>query len=851
MFRPFALKADSRSPAPRGAALAAAAATSLIAALLPATAALADPIPPTLPSPAAEATATATQSPQGSQDQPSPQAASGTTQATQAAPGTTQTILPQGGTITPMAAETEPNDNFYQATPMTLGTPYDGQIGPSDGTDFYRFTTTQDGNLRLQFSFPTPGNAARSWRLDVYDNQGGHTRLRLEDRPAGQEDPTGAAIANQYFPLTAGTYYITVRQNQSGTAPATVWTYHLSLSLTPEAVEHEPNGTKATATPLAFGTTLAGSVLGTSNTQYGQDDILEDQDYYSFTVPSPGGLVRLAFTFPQVSGPTEMYKWTISSDTMAGLLRLPTLTQADWNGAWATDYDIYLQPGTYYLHNTDSWARTPTAAAWGLRYSLRLTFSAKTPIEAEPNNTAATATQLTALQTINASVIPSADPASVADYDYYRFTQPATGEAAIIFKHTPLAPANHLFAYFVVSDASGTQVPGSYQAVRAGTAEVELRLPNLPAGTYTILVLASPAWAGTSVTCPDELGWSYQLTVGTAVTVTLQPLAANPLYGQLLVPSYTVSPSSAKTTLAWYVAGRTTPVANALTYRPTMDDRGKTLSFCVKATATGYLPTERCISTTVQYTPTYPRLTLSPDLTGDGYGDLLGLHLNGELHEFPGTASGAVGGKTVLATGLGTSWISGPGDWNGDNLADVVTVDSAGRMWLRAGNGQGRIAATQVQIGHGWSAYRIIPAGDLNQDGANDMLAIDTAGKLWLYAGNGRGAFLPGRTEVGHGWTNLQLLAAGDLDGDGKGDILGISQAGLLFAYSGRGNGTFAAAKQVGHGWTGLTLAAGADINRDGLADIVGRNDSTGRLYFYAGKGGGQFKAAVALGTGW
>jgi hypothetical protein len=252
------------------------------------------------------------------------------------------------------------------------------------------------------------------------------------------------------------------------------------------------------------------------------------------------------------------------------------------------------------------------------------------------------------------------------------------------------------------------------------------------------------------------------------------------------------------------------------------------------------------------YVPKYSAFTLSPDMTGDGQGEVLAIDgTSGALLRFaPDKKVTKLTATQLIKSGLAGDRVFAPGDWDGDKKADVVTVDAAGAMWLRKGNGKGSLTSP-VQIGRGWSSYRIVPSGDLNSDGANDMLAIDATGKLWLYAGDGKGAFKKSRTEVGHGWTGFDCFAAGDLNRDGKADILGINSKGLLYAYFGRGNGTFQAPVEVGHGWGQFTLAAGGDLNADGLADIVGRNDTTGQLYYYQSKGAGKFEAAKLIATGW
>jgi hypothetical protein len=256
------------------------------------------------------------------------------------------------------------------------------------------------------------------------------------------------------------------------------------------------------------------------------------------------------------------------------------------------------------------------------------------------------------------------------------------------------------------------------------------------------------------------------------------------------------------------------------------------------------------------YTPKYSAITVSPDMNGDGRGEVLTITATtGALtRHAPDVAVSKLSAVKLVDGGLVGSRVFGPGDWDGDKKADVVTVDTSGVMWLRQGNGKGGVGSapgSAIQIGRGWSAYRIVPSGDLDSDGVNDMLAVDNAGGLWLYAGNGKGGFKKGRIQVGHGWTGFDCYAAGDLNRDGRTDILGVNPNGLLYAYLGRGNGTFQMPVEVGHGWRLFALAAGGDLNGDGLADIIGRNDSTGQLYYYQSKGGGKFAAAKQIASGW
>jgi SpoIID/LytB domain protein len=245
----------------------------------------------------------------------------------------------------------------------------------------------------------------------------------------------------------------------------------------------------------------------------------------------------------------------------------------------------------------------------------------------------------------------------------------------------------------------------------------------------------------------------------------------------------------------------------------------------------------------------FAQIVLSPDLNGDGRGEVVAVDADGKLVYYPYNKSNALGTVALIDASFGTKRLYAPGDWNKDGYNDLMGVSSDGKLYLMTGNGHGVFSAP-LEIGHGWTPFRIIPCGDLNNDGTADLLAIDAGGVLWLYGGTGKGGFLPTPKQAGHGWVGLELYAAGDLTADGRNDILMLDKAGKLYAYAGRGNGTFSPGYQVGQGWTGLTLSAGADLNADGKADIVGRLPD-GRLFFYAGRGNGTFTAATQIGNGW
>lgn len=244
----------------------------------------------------------------------------------------------------------------------------------------------------------------------------------------------------------------------------------------------------------------------------------------------------------------------------------------------------------------------------------------------------------------------------------------------------------------------------------------------------------------------------------------------------------------------------------------------------------------------------YAQMVASPDVSGDGAADVVVVDSVGRLHTYPGTGAGRVGTVRSFGTGWGALTVHAPGDWDADGRGDLVAADRSGDLWLYPGTGSGSFGA-RSKIGFGWTGYRIVPAGDVNGDRVMDLLAIDAAGTLWLYPGAGGGAF-GRRIQVGNGWGEFQLHAAGDMNRDGRVDVLGIDAGGYLWFYGGRGGGYFTTRIRVGNGWNGFGFASGGDFDRNGVNDLVGRAPD-GTVWFYPGQAGGAFGKRTQIASGW
>jgi hypothetical protein len=134
------------------------------------------------------------------------------------------------------------------------------------------------------------------------------------------------------------------------------------------------------------------------------------------------------------------------------------------------------------------------------------------------------------------------------------------------------------------------------------------------------------------------------------------------------------------------------------------------------------------------------------DVSGDGHPDLLARDAGGSLRLYRlGGGASFLPGSTVVGTGWnGLDRILAVGDFDRDGHPDLVARRAVGgALLLYRGTGTGGVRSS-VQIGSGWSGFdTILGPGDLDGDGLADVLARQPSGALHLYRGT-RSALRPG-----------------------------------------------------------------------------------------------------------
>ncbi len=224
--------------------------------------------------------------------------------------------------------DVEPNDIFTQADILLLNDTTRGHIGYAyngitDTTDWYKVTTTSDGNLTLYFD-NTGYNDLKL--LSLYDNNG-VTLLKSQN--------IGNGIGGlEQDGLAAGTYYIKV----NGNSVTNFGGYTLADSLITVALanDNEPNNTFILAETLAKNDSTTGHI------GYYYNNRRDTSDYYKITTGSSGAL---ALTLDNTGNPNI----SINLYDASGTNMIGGTTVGNGRGGFTSGT---LAPGIYYVEVT-------------------------------------------------------------------------------------------------------------------------------------------------------------------------------------------------------------------------------------------------------------------------------------------------------------------------------------------------------------------------------------------------------------------------------------------------------------------------------------------------------------------
>ncbi|MEU0393160.1 trypsin-like serine protease [Streptomyces sp. NPDC006208] len=205
-------------------------------------------------------------------------------------------------------------------------------------------------------------------------------------------------------------------------------------------------------------------------------------------------------------------------------------------------------------------------------------------------------------------------------------------------------------------------------------------------------------------------------------------------------------------------------------------------------------------------------VVLQADLNRDGYQDyVIRRKSDGDVYWRHRSASSSTYTDTKIADGWGTrKFIAVPGDATGDRLPDLISVDSAGKLWVYPGKGNGTFGARVGGVSGYGSFNSLRGKGDFNGDGRTDLIARGTDGSVYLLKGTGNGsAPYEAKLKV-RDWAGYNAFAApGDVTNDGKADFVARTPGGTLYLYPGTGKASgeiFATRVSIGGGYQQYNL---------------------------------------------
>ncbi len=263
------------------------------------------------------------------------------------------------------------------------------------------------------------------------------------------------------------------------------------------------------------------------------------------------------------------------------------------------------------------------------------------------------------------------------------------------------------------------------------------------------------------------------------------------------------------------------------------------------------------------------------DVDGDHISDLVTLHTNGYVYDYPGQSNGYLAsGVPSFSGSMNSAQFDETGyypidveDVNGDAHDDLVAVDQYGDLATSLGQAGGYLSAwtyslngqiTPAVLKASPGKYEPIAVADVNGDGRGDFIAYNNSDKtVYTFPGLASGEFSAGKVAslagVGDSATfdsaGDYFIDAADVNGDGRADLVSQNTSGYARTYLGNASGGFssspvqsfggvmAPSMATGSGWEPVGLG---DVNGDGRADFVTVH-SNGYVYTYLANPDGSF----------
>lgn len=337
--------------------------------------------------------------------------------------------------------EKEFNDSLTAANAIELNKFYAGMLRRYDDKDFYKFTLTKPGNIKLLI-----GNQPDvTWYGHIQDTKGNVYDYMYTD---DSEMVKGYSTAEVGLP--AGTYYVKIENYSDGFETP----YQMKVQYTAtDYYEKEFNNSITAANGLTVNKTYRG------NLQYS-----DDKDFYKFTLTKPG---NVALSIKQSPGTI----WYAHIQDTKGNTYTKIYTDDSEMIEGNVASEVGLPKGTYYVLISNY--------SYGIDkpYEFQVKYTSSNYYEQEFNNNLTNATAVNLNQTYKGNL------QDYNDIDFYKFSVPKDG---LVNLQIPQKAGMELYAH--IQNSSGKVYKDLYtngsEAVK-GNAALQVSLKK---GTYYLQI---------------------------------------------------------------------------------------------------------------------------------------------------------------------------------------------------------------------------------------------------------------------------------------------------------------------------------------------------------------------------
>ncbi|OOB92151.1 cell wall-binding repeat-containing protein [Rathayibacter sp. VKM Ac-2630] len=264
-----------------------------------------------------------------------------------------------------------------------------------------------------------------------------------------------------------------------------------------EVLEAEPNGSTATAQPLALGTGVT-AVFGPSGDC---DNNFYDCDFYRIAAPTAGRLV-LDLRFSDSLGTASSFELVVQ-DARGDYIYTETISSADYDGSRLRGLGMYVDAGTSYVQLKTRVAGFSSGYIWsGQAYSLSASLTPGV-VETEKNGSTATADVITLGRAIEGSIFDG--DCNSSDCDYFRLQLPSPARLSIDFRFACDLGTGRVYSVSSYDNVGNRLTTADLQGSDCGGETLRAATVAAPAGNVYVLVSAR--------TNGVTAGLPYRLTV--------------------------------------------------------------------------------------------------------------------------------------------------------------------------------------------------------------------------------------------------------------------------------------------------------------------------------------------------